>query len=113
MTAPLRSTQFWEGVPPVVGGVNTWTTEYTVPSGHRIIVKHLHMFNPGASAKIGGVRVNAALVLRQLTMQAFPTAPFQDDWPLWVVLNPGETLQFLQQPSGAVQYVASGYLLYI
>jgi hypothetical protein len=113
VTAPLRSTQFYEGTPPVVGGVNTWSDEYTVPAGHRIIVKSVHSMNNTASAKIAGTRVKPTITIRQVTLQASGTAPFTDDWSGWVVLNPGEIIQCLQQPGGAVYYIVSGYLLYI
>lgn len=111
--AALRSTQFYEGQPPVVGGVTTWTDVYTVPVGHRIIVKQIHSMNNTASAKIAGTRVKSTIVLRQVTLQAQGTAPFVDDYSLWVVLGPAEVLQVLQQVGGAINYILSGYLLFI
>lgn len=113
MTAPLRSTQFYEGTPPVVGGVTTWTDVYTVPVGHRIIVKNITAENHTASAKIAGTRVKTVPVLRQVSLQAQGTSPFTDSFTTWVVLTPGEVLQVLQQVGGIVEYIISGYLLYI
>lgn len=113
MTAPLRSTQFYEGTPAVVGGATTWADAYTVPAGHRIIVKNISSENHTASAKLSGVRVKTVPVLRQVTLQAQGTSPFTDSFTTWVVLNPAEVLQVLQQVGGTVAYVLSGYLLYI
>ncbi len=71
------------------------------------------MMNLTASTKIGGIRVKSTIVLAQHTLPANGTAGFITDDDMWVVLNPGEILQALQQPSGTVNYIVSGYLLYI
>jgi hypothetical protein len=107
--APLRSTSFYQGTPPVVGGVNTWTTVYTVPVGKVVILKNAHMYNPNVSAHSWGVRLSAALVIEQTSLAS--GAAVDRDW--WVVLNPGETLQVLQVVASTITYYLSGYLLYI
>jgi hypothetical protein len=92
-----------------VGGVNTWTTVYTVPAGHRIILKNAQMQNPGASAHSWGIRLSAALVIEQASLASGGSAT--RSW--WIVLNPGENLQLLQVVGSTISYVLSGYLLYI
>lgn len=111
--ATLRTSQFYAATPPVVGGVNTWTTAYTVPAGKVIILKNTSMFNATTSTKIGGVRVLGAHVIRQVTLSASGTAPFTDSFSTWVVLTPTQAIQVLQQPGGLMSYILSGSLLFI
>lgn len=92
-----------------MGGVNTWTLAYTVPAGHRIILKTVHVFNPGAAAHSYGVRIGTTQVVRQVSIGV----NVSDDWNTWIVLNPAETIYVLQVVASTISYVVSGYLLYI
>lgn len=107
--AALRTTSFYQGTPAAPGSGNLWTTVYTVPSGHVIIVKNIVMFNATASSKIGGTRTDGLIVIRQATL----ATSTNDNYLPWVVLNPGQALEVLQQAGGAISYLISGSLLYV
>lgn len=93
----------------MVGGVDTISDVYTVPVGHRIILKNVHVSNPGAATKTARSYVKPSHMLT--TAQV--VANGANDQIIWVVLNPGEVLQVLQQNAATIFYVLSGYLLYI
>lgn len=111
--AVLRAIQFYAGVPPVVGGVNTWTTVYTVPAGHRVKLANIVMTNNGAVNHSGGVRTTAATVIRQVPLTAFGVAGSTDNFSPQIVLNPAETLQVVQVVGAQVAYWLSGYIYFI
>jgi hypothetical protein len=107
--AALRSTQFYEGVPPIVGGVSTWTSVYTVPAGHRIILKGWQAYNGAAVNKTFGIRVHPSQIIANFSIGAGVTNMTIG----WIVLNPTEVLDVFQQSGGATAYILSGYLLFI
>ncbi len=107
--AALRATLFYTGTPTVTGGVNTWTVVGTVPTGKRWILKGVHFHNPGASTKTAGVRVDGTT---QLYGPNVASGAAVDILP-YIVLNAGQTLGVLQQPSGTIAYNLSGYELFV
>lgn len=111
--AVLRAIQFYAGVPPVVGGVNTWTTVYTVPAGHRVKLANAVMTNNGATGHTGAYRTSAATIIRQVSLSALGASGSTDNFSPLIVLNPAEVLQVLQVPGATVAYWLSGYIYFV
>jgi hypothetical protein len=107
--ALLRATQFFTGTPPAPASGNLFTNEYTVPAGHRIALKSVHMSNPGASNKLGALNVDG---VRQISSPVIGPSS-QWDWNGWIVFNTPQVISLLQQSGGTVAYVLSGYLFFV
>ncbi len=107
--AAIRATQFYLGVPPVTGGVDTWTIAYTVPTGKRIILKNVELDNESAASKVCAIRVDGSVRVFTQTVANGVSASFD----LYLVLNAGQTMGVLQRNAGVVTYGLSGYLLFV
>jgi hypothetical protein len=107
--AALRATQFFTGT---VMGASSHLL-YTVPSGHRIILKTVVMLNQSATASDWQLRVQTLGAFVRGHLASYGGAGDSTTWSGWVVLDEGQTL-YLTLISGATfQAVASGSLLFI
>lgn len=107
--APIRTTQFYLAVPPVVGGVDTWTIAYTVPAGKRIILKDTLISNNAGVTRTVSVRIDGSIQIFTTNLVSLGT----DHRSFWTVLNAGQTLGVFQRVGGGVSYALSGALLYV
>lgn len=106
--APLRTISFYHGNPPVTGGVNTWTSVYTVPVAHVIKLASIVIQNQAATSKGYNVRVGSSLIIVQGSQGSLATLVVSPN----IVLNPGEDLQVEQVPGQTNNYFLSGYIFY-
>jgi hypothetical protein len=100
---------FYNGTPPISGGVNTWTSVYTVPVGHVIKLANIAIHNAAATSKGYNVRVGSSLVIVQGSQASLATLNVLTA----IVLTAGEDLQVEQVPGVTNNYFLSGYIFYV
>lgn len=106
--APVRTIAFYHGTPPVSGGVNTWTSVYTVPVGHVIKLASIVIQNTGSVSQGYNVRVGSSLIIVQGSQASHATLVVSPN----IVLTAGEDLQVEQVPLLSNNYFLSGYVFY-
>lgn len=109
MAEALKATQFSSQL------VNStvMATQYTVPAGHRIILKSAIFSATGAA---NTVEVNiASPASRVLTypLGAFGTVDGNFEWRPWLVVGPGQSILAAILASGSYWLTLSGSLLFI
>lgn len=102
--AALRATQFASGV---LTGTAT-TNIYTVPSGHKIIIKRITLLEVSGSACIVNVRLSSFGTWLAQALAAYGSAGSFANLSLWVVLEAGQVLQMNRSNAGQVTYTISG-----
>lgn len=108
--AALRAKQIASGV--ITG--TTPTTIYTVPSGHKVILKNLLVTEVSGSACICQVRLQAFGTFMAIPLNAYGTSgQFSVSSDIWVVLEPGDVLQMNRSNSGQLTFVMSGSYMFI
>jgi hypothetical protein len=107
--ANLRAFQLGSGL---ISGTAI-TSIYTVPSGHRVILKDLTLQEVSGVACTINVRLNSFGTWFAAPLSAYPAGGSYHDQKLWVVLSAGDVLKLQRSNSGDYTYVASGSLMTI
>lgn len=107
--ASLRATQFFDGVITGPGPVNL----YTVPTGFRIILRSINMFNPESTTNPCTVALAGGATLFALTMPIAGTPGSTANLQPWVVVSAGQVLQGYTGSGKHCHIVLSGSLLYV
>jgi len=107
--ATLRATQFASGIISGTSAIDI----YTVPSGHKAILKSLTVQEVSGSNTVVNVRLSAFGTWFGQALVAYPDDNSHRDLRLWVVLEPGQVLQLQRINAGQVTYTASGSLMTI
>lgn len=105
MTFPLRATQFFQGTITSTSYVSV----YTVPTGHRIILKNVHARNRSGSTNGAYCRVSTGTELVHFNVGGSSFG----DWNGWIVLNAGQVLQLAVDLSAGQDFTLSGTIHYI
>lgn len=109
MAEALKTTQFFS----VVHTSGARVTEYTVPVGKRIILKHLDVTNVNGAAgtvSLGFVRSGTLYIIAYLFL---PAASASIQWNGWTVLNESDQVQVDGLTGTITTWVCSGSLLYV
>lgn len=106
--ALLRSRQLYKGN---LQSTN-WTTIYTVPSGHVIVIRDLSMFNMATGASTCWVRVGGVQLLQKsLAAKGQSGADFQ--WMPWLVVDEGQAVEVaIGSPANCNLILSGTYLFY-
>jgi hypothetical protein len=103
--AVLRRAQFYSAAITTTG----WSTAYTVPTGHRIVLRNILIMNNAGAAKLCGVRIQGPIPLWVPNVAAGATAQLT----LEAVLGPGQVLEVNGPTGGNTTYVLSGYIFFV
>lgn len=110
--AQLRATQFFIGNVTTVAPVNT--NVYTVPAGHRIILKSIAVRNLNPSAGVTWfVVIDSTLVFTNLLGPGSTSSSGSFEWRPWIVIGPGSVLKLTCSASTGIGCVVSGAYHYI
>lgn len=107
--ATLRATQFASGAI----FTNATTTVYTVPAGHKIILKDITLQEASGVACVVNLRLASFGTFRAVTLAAFSGPGSFVELRCWMVFNPGDVLQMSRSNSNVYTYVLSGSLMTI
>jgi hypothetical protein len=100
--ALLHVTQFFVG--SVTSVSPTYTTLYTVPAGHRIVLRNIQLHNQdGTTARLFYLKVGGTLVYNPSVSAGGNSAV-----SLWIVLGPGQTIQTAGSNAAGFGLVVSG-----
>lgn len=104
--AALRALQLFLGAV----SATTPTTVYTVPAGKRTIVKSVTVQNTTGASKDVQLRVSGTGTIYHWNLTAYGTAGDRAVQNFWIVLNPGDVLQFQVSVTGQIDVSVSGSL---
>lgn len=107
--APLRNLQLYQGI---VNGT-TLAIVYTVPSGHRVVLKRATVRNLASVTNSLYLYEGTAVVLRSWSLAAGAPGAGQDDWSTWIVIDENETLRMRITNTSGVAVVLSGSIYFI
>lgn len=107
--ATLRATQFASGVLTGTGTADL----YTVPAGHKAILKNITLMEVSGVACIVNIRLNTFGTWQAQALAGYGAAGSFARLPTWVVLEPGQILQANRSNAGQVTYTFSGSLMTI
>jgi hypothetical protein len=107
--ANLRATSFWNAQITGPGPVNL----YTVPTGHRIILREIIVYNHAASNNTATVALASGSTLLSRVLTAAGSGGATLFYDMWAVLNAAELLQGYTDSGKHLTIVLSGSLLYI
>jgi hypothetical protein len=106
---PLKATQFAS----VLISSTSFADLYTVPAGHRIILKSAVLVATGpANTVLLNIRSPAARV-GTLPLGAFGTSAGNFEWRPWLVVGEGQIISAAMLASGSAWCTLSGSLLFI
>lgn len=86
------------------------TTIYTVPSGYRLILKHVVLLNASASICDVQLRVGSAGTVWRAHLLAYGNAGDAASLYFWIVVDAGQTVQLQRSNAGQYTYSISGSL---
>jgi hypothetical protein len=104
--ADLRSTPIFSGVVSS-GAVRTL---YTVPAGKRLIIKHVTALEVSGSSCDAQLRTAATGTIWVWHLTAYGTGTDKGVGSFWIVLGPGEVVQFNRTTAGQLTVTVSGSL---
>lgn len=107
--ATLRATQFAAGA--ITG--TAVTNIYTVPAGHKIILKSISVLNAGGVATNINVRKSAFGSFRNYALAAFGAAGCSVTDHTWIVFEAGDVIQINSNVNVTYTYVICGSLMVI
>jgi hypothetical protein len=107
--ATLRATQFASGV---FSGTAV-TNIYTVPAGHKAILKSITLLEVSGVSCIVNVRLSAFGTWYAQILSAYGSAGMGIENRMWVVLEAGQVLQFNRSNAGQITYTVNGSLMTI
>jgi hypothetical protein len=90
---------------------STGVVVYTVPAGHRVIVRSINLYNEAGS--VNGVTVvrDAAATMCAANLAAAPAGLF--NLQPWIVLDAGQTIKVFTAAGKTCSVIISGTLLFI
>lgn len=101
---PVRSKRLFAGP---VATVASFVPVYTAPAGETVILKHLVAFATNSVAKASFLRLTSGPTAVNL-LAVTGAHPFSFREHVWVVLQPGDTLDLWQESAGSWTWVLSG-----
>lgn len=107
--ADLRATSFFNAQIAGPGPVNL----YTVPAGHRIILREITAYNHASVNNVATVALQSGSTLMSRVLPPAGSAGATLQYSFWAVINPGEVFQGYTNSGQHLTLVISGSLLYI
>lgn len=86
---------------------------YTVPAGHRVILRSINVYNVTGSGNRAFVSLSSGRNIAEITLAAANTAGGSVNQQVWIVLEPGDTIQIGNGNATAIDYILSGTVHYI
>lgn len=105
----LRSTSFYNGQIVGPGPINL----YTVPTGYRIVLKEILMYNHASTGNGATVALASGSTLVSRVLGAAGGGTSELITPCWTVINAGQVLQGYSDSGKHLTIALSGSLLYI
>jgi hypothetical protein len=90
---------------------STGTVVYTVPSGHRIIIRSVNLYNEANATNGVTVARDASATIWSENLAAAPTG--RRNIQPWIVLDAGQAIKIFTTAGRAVSVIISGSYLFI
>ncbi len=107
--AVLRASQLCYGA--ITG--TAVTDVYTVPSGHRAVLRSVQLLEVSAAASNVQLRLGGFGSIALIPLAAYPAVGSSVQTPCWIVFNPGDVIQLARVSSGEITYLLSGSIYFV